>query len=143
MHAAEYAEENLFEALGISDYSWNTEPTGVNWGYSGLYLTPHDMAKIGYLFLNHGMWEGEQLVSEEWVKQATMKHVDANTLLPGYGYQWWISPNGYYSAIGYKGQFIHIVPEHALVMVTTSSSEEDFGRIQQLLETYVIPAVID
>jgi CubicO group peptidase (beta-lactamase class C family) len=143
MHAAEYAEENLFNALGISDYSWNTDPTGVNWGYSGLYLTPQDMAKIGYLFLNHGVWEGEELLSEEWVKQATMKHVDANTLFPGYGYQWWVSPNGYYTALGYKGQFIHVVPEHDLVMVTTSSSEEDFGNIQQLLEAYVIPAVID
>lgn len=143
MNADEFAEEHLFEPLGITDYGWNIDPTGINWGYSGLYLTPHDMAKIGYLFLQQGVWEGEQIVSENWVKEATMNQVDANTLLPGYGYQWWVSPRGYYSAIGYKGQFIHVVPEYDLVMVTTSSREEDFTRIQLLLETYVIPAVIE
>ena len=120
---------------------WHTDSMDRNWGYSRIYIAPHDMAKIGYLFLNKGQWDGTQIVPEEWVEEATIKHVDA-TILDGYGYQWWVSRNGYYSAVGYKGQFIHVVPELDLVAVFTSRNEVDFDRILSLLETYVIPAVV-
>ncbi len=142
MTALEFARERLFAPLGITDSEWTTDPKGNNWGYSNLYLTPHDMAKIGYLFLKGGEWDGEQIVSREWVEEATSKKVHAGTLLDDYGFQWWISPRGYYSAIGYKGQFIHVVPDLDLVVVTTGHVEEDFNWIQSLLEAYVIPTVI-
>ena len=142
MNALEFATEHLFGPLGITEAEWRTDPVGNNWGYSGLYLTPHDMAKIGLLFLRGGEWDGEQIVSREWVEEATSKQVHAGTLLDDYGFQWWVSPGGYYSAIGYKGQFIHVVPDLDLIMVTTGSIAEDFNRIQSLLETHVIPAVI-
>ena len=142
MTALEFARERLFSPLGITDVEWRTDPKGNNWGYSGLYLTPHDMAKIGYLFLKGGEWDGEQIVSYEWVEEATSVHFHAGTLLDDYGFQWWVSPRGYYSAIGYMGQFIHVVPDLDLVVVTTGHVEEDFDRIQSLLEAYVIPAVI-
>ncbi|UCH57233.1 MAG: serine hydrolase [Candidatus Bathyarchaeota archaeon] len=140
--ALEYAQEKLFGPLGITHVEWDTDVMGRNWGYSRLYLEPRDMAKIGYLFFNEGEWDGQQIVSSEWVEDATSKHLDAN-LMPGYGYQWWVHPNGYYTAIGYKGQFIHVVPDLDLIMVTTSRDANDFNRILDLLETYVIPAVID
>jgi CubicO group peptidase (beta-lactamase class C family) len=140
--ALDYARERLFSPLGIGEAEWRTDSLGRNWGYSSLYITPHDMAKIGYLFLNGGEWDGEQVVPREWVEEATRKHFHAGTLLDDYGFQWWVSPNGYYSAIGYKGQFIHVVPELDLIMVTTSSNADDFNRIQDLLENFVIPAVI-
>jgi CubicO group peptidase (beta-lactamase class C family) len=143
INSVEFAQEHLFGPLGITNIGWNLDPKGINWGYSGLYLTPHDMAKIGYLFLNKGEWDGEQIISKEWIEEATQEQVEANTLLPGYGFQWWVSPEGYYSAIGYKGQFIHIVPEYKLIMVTTSRNADDFYRIQQLLTNYVIPAIIE
>ena len=138
--ALDYARERLFSPLGITGSEWRTDSLGRNWGYSSLYLTPHDMAKIGYLFLRGGEWDGEQVVPREWVEEATRKHFHAGTLLDDYGFQWWVSPKGYYSAIGYKGQFIHVVPDLDLVMVTTSSRAEDFNRIQDLLEAFVIPA---
>jgi len=141
MSALDYAQEKLFEPLGITGAEWTSDRLGRSWGYSNLYFTPHDMAKIGYLFLNEGEWDGWEIVSKEWVEDATSKHLDAN-ILPGYGYQWWVSPNGYYSAVGYKGQFIHVVPDLDLIMVTTSRNANDFNRILALLETYVIPAVI-
>ena len=140
--ALDYAREKLFEPLGITHVEWYMDVMGRNWGYSRLYLTPHDMAKIGYLFLNEGEWDGQQIVSRDWVADATSKHLDAN-ILPGYGYQWWVSPDGYFSAVGYKGQFIHVVPDLGLIMVTTSSDPDSFNSILSLLETYVIPAVID
>jgi CubicO group peptidase (beta-lactamase class C family) len=138
--ALDYARERLFSPLGITEAEWRTDSLGRNWGYSSLYLTPHDMAKIGYLFLNGGEWDGEQVVPREWVEEATRKHFHAGTLLDDYGFQWWVSPNGYYSAIGYIGQFIHVVPDLDLVVVTTGSRAEDFNRIQDLLEAFVIPA---
>jgi CubicO group peptidase (beta-lactamase class C family) len=140
--ALDYAKERLFSPLGITGAEWTTDSMGRNWGYSSLYITPHDMAKIAYLFLKGGEWDGEQVVPREWVEEATRKHVHAGTLLDDYGFQWWVSPNGYYSAIGYKGQFIHVVPDLDLAVVTTSSRAEDFNRIQNLLETFVIPAVV-
>jgi len=140
--ALEFARERLFDPLGITDVEWSTDSRGNNWGYSGLYLTPHDMAKIGYLFLNGGEWDGEQIVSSDWVEEATSVHFHAGTLLDDYGFQWWVSPRGYYSAIGYRGQFIHVVPDLNLVVITTGHVDEDFTRIQSLLEEYVIPAVV-
>jgi len=141
MSALEYSMERLFEPLGIHDVEWHNDSLARNWGYSRIYITPQDMAKLGYLFLNNGQWDGTQIVPEEWVEEATTKHVDA-TILDGYGYQWWVSRNGYYSAVGHKGQFIHVVPELDLVSVFTSRNEVDFDRILSLLETYVIPAVV-
>jgi len=142
MSALEFAEEHLFEPIGITRAHWTADEMGRNWGYSNLYLTPHEMAKFGYLFLRGGEWDGEQVVPYEWVEEATTKHIDSN-IYPGYGYQWGVHPDGYYSGIGYMGQFIHVVPELDLIMVTTSSNDNDFNRILALLEDYVIPAVVD
>jgi len=141
MSALEYGRERLFEPLGIHDVEWHNDSMGRNWGYSRIYITPHDMAKLGYLFLNKGQWDGTQIVPEEWVEEATTKHVDA-TIMDGYGYQWWVSGNGYYTAVGHMGQFIHVVPDLDLVAVFTSRNEVDFDRILALLEAYVIPAVV-
>jgi len=141
MSALEYGMDRLFEPLGIQDMEWHEDSMGRNWGYSRIYITPQDMAKIGYLFLNGGEWNGTQIVPEDWVEEATSKHVD-ETIYDGYGYQWRVSRNGYYSAVGHKGQFIHVVPELDLVVVFTSRTEADFERILSLLERYVIPAVI-
>lgn len=141
MSALDYARQELFEPLGITESAWTNDSLGRNWGYSSLQLTPYDMAKIGYLLLRGGEWDGEQIVPSEWVEEATKEHIHAGTLLDGYGYQWWTSPEGYYSAIGYEGQFIHVVPDLDLVMVTTGRVPEDFNRIQALLEDFVIPAV--
>ena len=75
--ALEYAMDSLFTPMGIDDVVWESDSWGRNWGYSTLYLTPHDMAKFGYLFLNGGFWDGGQIVSESWVDDATRKHVNA------------------------------------------------------------------
>jgi CubicO group peptidase (beta-lactamase class C family) len=59
--------------LGIIDVEWSSSPQGITIGWSDLHLTPHDMAKIGYLYLNEGWWDGEQVVSAEWVRASTVK----------------------------------------------------------------------
>jgi CubicO group peptidase (beta-lactamase class C family) len=137
--AAEYAETHLFSPLGITRYTWEADNQGRNWGYNKIHLTPHDMAKIGYLFLKNGEWDGVQIVSEEWVKAATAHRIDAN-IVDGYGYHWWVGEE-YYLALGYQGQFIFIYPEHDLVIVFTGGSQETFNYTIELPERYIIPAL--
>jgi len=104
-------------------------------------MRPLDMAKIGYLYLNEGQWEGVQVVPADWVADSTRKHIDG-TLQDGYGYQWWIARAGLYMALGYGGQYIIVSPGEGLVVVFTSHLEErDFYIPHQLLETYILPAV--
>ena len=103
-------------------------------------MTPHDMAKIGHLYLNEGLWDGEQVVSAEWVKASKREHISA-TLQDGYGYQWWIADSGTYMALGYAGQFIFVIPDKDVVVVFVSDLEEqDFYVPQRLLNDYIIPA---
>jgi CubicO group peptidase (beta-lactamase class C family) len=141
--ALEFAQEHLFGPLGISDVSWRTNPQGVSIGYSELHLTPHDMAKFGYLYLHEGQWEDRQVVPVAWVKASTREHIDARTLQDGYGYQWWVNDRGgHYLALGYRGQFIYVAPAKNLVVVFTGRlPDRDFFVPQRLLETYIIPAV--
>ncbi|MGB2955242.1 MAG: serine hydrolase [Anaerolineales bacterium] len=136
----EFAEINLFAPLGITDLSWPTNPQGINIGWGELRMLPTDMAKIGYLYLGGGVWDGEQIVPTAWVEDSTRKHISA-TLEDGYGYQWWVDDSGIYLALGYAGQFIFVVPEKELVVVFTSDlSDSDFYIPQNLLNDYIIPA---
>jgi CubicO group peptidase (beta-lactamase class C family) len=142
MTAREFADEHLFGPLGITDVEWPTNPDGINIGWGELHLRPHDIAKIGYLYLNEGHWDGEQIVPAEWVAASTRSHIDA-TLQDGYGYQWWIDDDGFYMALGYAGQFIYVVPELDMVVVFTSDLPEDeFYTPQTLLEEAIIPAAV-
>ena len=88
-------------------------------------MRPHDMAKIGYLYLNKGRWDGKQIIPADWVASSTSKTIDA-TLQDGYGYQWWISDNGLYMALGYAGQYIVVAPE--LELIAVFASENDIAR---------------
>jgi len=138
----EFAEINLFAPLGITDLNWPTNPQGINIGWGELRMLPTDMAKIGYLYLSGGEWDGEQIVPTAWVEDSTRKHISA-TLEDGYGYQWWVDDSGMYLALGYAGQFIFVVPEKEMVVVFTSDlSDSDFYLPQNLLNDYIIPAAV-
>jgi CubicO group peptidase (beta-lactamase class C family) len=125
--AHEYAAEHLFGPLGISDTYWKTTPKGLADTEGGVYLTSRDLAKLGYLYLHDGVWEGRRLLPEGWVTASTSPKVDTR---PGvarsrkYGYQWWVLPYGTagkhaYAALGYGGQRLIVVPEHDLIAVFT------------------------
>jgi CubicO group peptidase (beta-lactamase class C family) len=137
-----YADSHLFAPLGITDYEWETDPQGVVAGGSNLHLTPRDMAKFGYLLLNNGTWDGEEVVPLSWVNASTADHVtpynDTDSI--GYGYHWWINrPINTYLAIGYNGQQINVVPEHNLVVVFTAWYEQ--ASFTTIMEDYIIPAI--
>ncbi|MFX1577631.1 MAG: serine hydrolase domain-containing protein [Promethearchaeota archaeon] len=137
-----YADSHLFSPLGIMEYEWETDPQGVVFGGSNLHLSPRDMAKFGFLYLNNGNWENEELIPASWVNESTANHVapynDSDTV--GYGYQWWLNlPIDTYLAIGYNGQQINVVPEHNLVVVFTAEYED--ASYTTIMEDYIIPAI--
>lgn len=137
--AREYGEEYLFDPLGINIHRWDEDNQGRNWGYNRIYITPKEMAKIGYLFLHEGEWDGEQIISSDWVEEATKHRIDAN-ILEGYGYQWWVG-DGFYAATGYMGQFIFVYPEHDLVVVYTGGTDATYDYSLHLPERFIIPAL--
>jgi CubicO group peptidase (beta-lactamase class C family) len=143
-----YAIEKLFTPLGISSSNifWPWDNQGRNWGHGGVEMVPRDMAKFGYLYLNNGTWDGEQIVPMEWV------HRSGDTLFTfndysGYSYQWWTYPTdtvNVYSAEGFSGQYIFVIPELDMVVVFTSSVPpyEPYPQPSILFE-YIIESAIN
>jgi CubicO group peptidase (beta-lactamase class C family) len=120
--ALDFAWETLFEPLGIRKVVWPSDPQGVTHGWGDLQLHPYDMARIGQLFLNRGAWNGVQVVSKEWVEEATQSAVLADPDGTGYGFQWWVLAGpfeGIYEARGRSGQAIGVWPAENLVAVFT------------------------
>ena len=140
MNTRDFAEEYLFKPLGISNAVWDTDAAGIPIGGWGLQITPREMAKLGYLYLRHGEWEEQQIVSASWVEGATKRHSQAEDEW-GYGYQWWTYPPvGAYAAWGLYGQTIFVIPGSDLVVVTTAEMDND-DEITELVEKYIVPAV--
>jgi len=144
MTTLEFATENLFNPLNISPVYWPSDAKGVNFGGFDLQLRPLDMAKLGYLYLNNGTWETEQLLSEEWVRNTTTT-VTMLSSTHGYAAQWHTMPDlGVYYAAGLYGQYIFVSPEHDLVAVFTSGyGMNDYDENPQMFRDYIIAAVND
>jgi len=146
MTTREYAQKKLFGPLGITGVTWDTDPRGIPLGCTGLMLSPRDMAKLGYLYLNHGQWNEEQIVPDKWVDESTTRHIDTKGLMneaedDGYGYYWWIDAYGGYSAHGSGGQYIFVIPRLNLVAVFTGGlADPDFPIPSKLMEKYILPA---
>ncbi len=142
MNAFSFAEKHLFDPLGISDVHWSSNPQGITAGYNGLHLRPQDMAKIGYLYLNNGSWDGRRIISSQWIQASTQSHITTHAgFCPGYGYQWWILSPGIYTAVGAQGQYIMVAPEKNLLAVFTGSLDlKDTTIPLGLLAAYLIPA---
>ena len=135
MTALEFARQNLFGPLGIQEVIWESDPQGYTHGWGDLHLKPRDAAKLGYLWLNKGIWEGVQIVSASWVEDAVKPHT--STGKDDYGYGWWVSEDSYY-AFGRGGQNIKVVPALNAIVVTTGSGFE-----YDEISPYLIAAVID
>jgi CubicO group peptidase (beta-lactamase class C family) len=85
-HADAYAEAHLFPLLGIEDFYWKRTPTGHPDTEGGLYLEARALAKLGYLYLKDGVWEGKRLLPEGWVAASTAAQVPAADEKTGFGY---------------------------------------------------------
>ncbi len=121
MSALEFARVNLFEPLGIREAVWKRQdPRGYNDGWGGLYLHPRDAAKLGFLWLHGGRWEGRQIVPRRWVEESVRRQIRTGGG-DDYGYGWWV-PRGEqpeYAAVGRGGQYIRVFPGMDTIVVTT------------------------
>ncbi|TDR75731.1 serine hydrolase domain-containing protein [Photobacterium lutimaris] len=148
----QYAEQALFTPLGISHYDWFAhEVTGEYLGSSGLYLRSRDLAKLGQLYLNKGVWNGQRIFAEGWA-EASLKPKGkfwSNKTIE-YGHNWWfpfITVDGERLTIagmrGYGGQEMFIIPELKLVMTMTSGAfigqDEDYPF--ELIVDYILPSL--
>ena len=140
----EFATEYLFAPLGISVFYWPHDRKGVTFGGFDLQLRPLDMAKFGYLFLNKGIWDGEQIVSEDWVTESstTVTTLSSHT---GYARQWWTMPDlGVFYTAGLYGQYIFVSPKDDIVAVFTSGyGANDIDENPQMVRDYILAAVLD
>jgi CubicO group peptidase (beta-lactamase class C family) len=127
MSTFQFAKKYLFQPLGIKDHYWLTDKQGIYNGAAGINLTPYDMLKLGQLYLNKGVYNGVRVVSEEWINKASTFKITTNNAEdfgPGYGYFWWVGnkeSHSYFFANGYGGQFIVVVPDLKLIVVTTNN----------------------
>jgi hypothetical protein len=128
--------------LGITDDVWPADPQGISYGDTALMLRPAAMAKLGYLYLQDGQWNGDQIVSASWIEAATAAHISANFVTEGYGYQWWVDEAGYFMAAGAHGQYIIVVPDHDLVVVFTSRLSQLSMVPVSLTNEFVLPAIL-
>jgi CubicO group peptidase (beta-lactamase class C family) len=117
---SEFAGEKLFAPLDITDWKWEHAHDGTTFGAFSLFLKPRDFAKVGQLLLQQGNWNGDQIISQEYLSNATSHHVTNDQDMP-YGYYFWIDENhGGYYAHGHGGQVLLIVPTLNLVLLYTA-----------------------
>ena len=140
----DFARENLFAPLGIHvDHNivfhskeeqlaimtkesgisgWVADPQGINTAGWGLFLTPMEMAKIGQLYLNRGVWDGKQLLSGDWIDESTKEHSRWDELGLKFGYLWWVidEEEHSYAAMGDGGNVIYVNPAKNLVIAIAS-----------------------
>lgn len=125
--AEDYAREKLFGPLGIVDWHWDRDPQGLTKTEGILYLLPRDMAKLGYLYLHHGEWEGKRLLAPGWADVLDHPLVNMHAShdpSQSYSNLFWVFPNKHvYMTNGKNGQLIVVFPERDVVAVTTARKQ--------------------
>ena len=120
-----YLEPRLLKPLGIKNATWQQSPQGIHTGGFGLSVKTEDIARFGQLYLQKGCWEGQQLVPEAWIDEATSSHISngdnpENDWNQGYGYQFWRCRHNAYRGDGAFGQYCIVMPEQDAVLAITS-----------------------
>lgn len=144
MALADFASENLFNPIGITNVRWPADSHSISYGGRGIYMTASDMARFGYLYVRQGVWEGQQVIPKEWVKESTQKRTPVSVSPgEGYAYLWWVPGFGGVSAKGYMGQRIFVLPEQDLVVVITAAmgSQAMHTAPEMMMEHIILPAV--
>ncbi|WP_308635205.1 serine hydrolase domain-containing protein [Paenibacillus silvisoli] len=138
----DYLYPRLFEPLGIEKPAWERCPKGTVIGDSGIRLKAEDIARFGLLLLRKGIWNGNRILSEEWLEEAASKQVDnagwAEGLdLPdyeqGYGYQFWISRRNIFQCVGAFGKFCIVMPDQDAVLAINGGFYDTLNQSQALM----------
>ncbi len=141
-----YLKPRLFDPLGIVGADWEEDLQGINVGGYGLRIRTEDILNFGQLYLQKGEWNGKQLLSSDWISEATKKQVDSqdndSDWGQGYGYQFWMCKPGCFRGDGAYGQYCIVVPEKNAVIAITSESK-DMGASMQLVWDHILPAMQD
>lgn len=159
----DFASQRLFSALGIDDWIWPADANGVSLGGMGLELTPRDMAKLGFLYLNRGAWDGQELLRPDWVRLSTTPQGSGVNAWSGqtvpiewYGMQWWTWKPELFggqraiAAQGYGGQHVILLPDLDMIVVMTAKPDVDpdaadahINQGYDLVKYSILPAVTD
>jgi CubicO group peptidase (beta-lactamase class C family) len=115
----EYLRPRIFEPLGIEGETWDVGPDGINPGGNGLSCKTVDVLKFCILHGQKGLWNGQRLVPERWVAEATRPHESG-----GYGYHWQTYPGGAYAGIGLFVQMGLVLPQYDAVLAVMGAMEE-------------------
>ncbi|HZL57578.1 MAG TPA: serine hydrolase, partial [Bryobacteraceae bacterium] len=122
---ADFGEKNLFGPLGIRDVVWPPDEQGRTHGWGDSHFYPRDFAKIGYLYLHDGQWQGKQIVSKEWVRKSITKQSDPGRGADrGYGYGWWLAKTAgmeEFGGNGRGGQIVAVWPEKDMIVIATGA----------------------
>jgi CubicO group peptidase (beta-lactamase class C family) len=138
MSALEYAKSKLFGPLGITKVSWQHDPQGISNGGWGLSLLPRDMAKIGYLYLRKGLWEGQELLPPAWIDKVS--HATVDMRLGGLRYSdlfWALPDKRVYMAVGRNGQVIMVFSNLDVAAVTTGRENYRLGELADSISRLV------
>ncbi len=130
----EFARKNLFGPLGIDRVEWPADCQGNSFGWGDLFIRPIDLAKIGCLLLNEGLWNGTRIVSREWIRTSSRMHVREGEST-GYGYLWWLplSNPGLFEGRGRGGQRLSLWPERNLLVVMIGNGGHDPGDVGTII----------
>jgi CubicO group peptidase (beta-lactamase class C family) len=132
------------EAYEQAPVAWPTDPQGYHLGFAGLRLPARDLAKLGYLYLNGGRWDGTQVVPADYVAASTRPQSDPSQGPGDYGYQWWVTnETGHdsFRAVGFGGQLIQVIPDLDLVVVITSDADQGRQNAADLVGAVIVSAV--
>lgn len=164
MSVLEFANKHLFLPLGIdvpgdvvfetkeeqmefykskTVQGWVTDMQGTHTGGWGLMLTPSDMVKIGQLMLQEGMWNGQQIVSAEWIRTSTSKQSQWKKL--SYGLLWWVidEEERSFAALGDGGNVLYVNPKHNMVIVVASYFQKNAADRMKLIKEWIEPLVVE
>jgi CubicO group peptidase (beta-lactamase class C family) len=160
-----FANKYLFTPLGIDPVEWRRFDSGIIYGGGEQYLTPREMVKFGVTYLNDGVWDGRQIISEQWVEKSATPYPGPDNswfnhfLRPippsdstwgprGYAYNWWthqFSDSGekipVFYASGWGDQNIFVIPDQNAVVVFTGGNYSSMKTVIKILKGYVIPAL--
>jgi len=132
-----FAQQYLFDPLGIEVGEWTEDKDGYDYGFAELGIRARDMARFGQMYLDDGVVDGQQILPAGWVQATLTSYTDnRDELNPhrigrnyenvGYGYQWWTVEAGahrYSAALGHGGQQIVLLPELGMVIVVTADPQ--------------------
>jgi CubicO group peptidase (beta-lactamase class C family) len=141
-----HPSQAALKAYQRAPVAWPTEPQGYHVGFGGLKLPSRDLAKLGYLYLNGGRWDGRQVIPAGYVAASTRPHTTPPPDGPGesYGYQWWVTSQAGHASFlahGKGGQLVQVVPDLDLVVVITTDAARQRGDADNLVGETIIPAV--